>query len=146
MYHLFREIQILIQANYLILQYRSKSRHSSNDLIEMSGRMSIIRYGRIVKLKTEYMDEYIKYHQSVWPEVLESIKDSGIENYTIFQWGTLLFSYYEIDSKFVRNSAQFLFNDSCMRWEEIMSKMQISVTETKGSSQWTRMAEVFHQD
>lgn len=33
------------------------------------------RYAQIVKLKTEFYDEYKKCHAAVWPEVLKQIKD-----------------------------------------------------------------------
>lgn len=30
------------------------------------------------------IDAYIKHHEDVWPEILESIKDSGIEQLEIY--------------------------------------------------------------
>jgi len=37
-----------------------------------------------VKLKPEYVKEYKECHAKVWPEVLKQIKDSNIEDYSIF--------------------------------------------------------------
>jgi len=38
------------------------------------------RFGQIVKLKPEFIDEYKKVHAAVWPEVLEQIKDCNIND------------------------------------------------------------------
>ena len=37
------------------------------------------------------IDEYKKYHQNVWPEIIESIKSSGIEQMEIYQLENRLF-------------------------------------------------------
>ncbi|EHL02231.1 putative L-rhamnose mutarotase [Glarea lozoyensis 74030] len=42
------------------------------------------RIAQIVKLKPEYVEEYKKCHAKVWPEVLKQIKESNIEDYSIF--------------------------------------------------------------
>ncbi len=37
------------------------------------------------------IDEYKKHHQNVWPEIIESIKSSGIEQMEIYQLENRLF-------------------------------------------------------
>ena len=32
------------------------------------------RYGSMIKVKPEKLDEYVRYHEDVWPEVLKIIK------------------------------------------------------------------------
>ena len=41
------------------------------------------------------LDEYVKRHNEIWPEMLEVLKDAGIKNYTIWNTGNELFGYYE---------------------------------------------------
>jgi L-rhamnose mutarotase len=108
--------------------------------------MSIIRYGRIVKIKAENLEEYILFHKSVWSEVQDTIRDTGIKNYTIFNWGSYIFSYYEINGEDTHNTRELLVSEPCRQWEEIMSKMQVCVEEDEGDTRWTRMEEIFHQD
>ena len=48
--------------------------------------------GTIVKGKKE---EYIKRHDSLWPEMAEVLKEAGIRNYTIWEHNNELFGYYE---------------------------------------------------
>ena len=101
------------------------------------------RIGRMVKIKPEYKDKYIEYHKSVWDSVLRNIKNAGIANYTIFNYGDLLFSYYEIDSDNNLDLEKFFTDDASVEWEEIMSPMQENIDGIKGVS-WTEMKEIFH--
>ncbi len=39
--------------------------------------------------------EYQKRHDEIWPELVEAIKASGFENYTIFRRGLNLIGYFE---------------------------------------------------
>ena len=50
------------------------------------------RYGALIKIKPERIEEYKKYHAAVWPEVLQTITDCNIHNYSIFLRDDLLFS------------------------------------------------------
>jgi len=48
------------------------------------------------KIKEKHKEEYKKHHKNVWPEMLEVIRKSGRENYSIFMTPEgLLFGYFE---------------------------------------------------
>ena len=53
------------------------------------------RYGSVIMVKPEKLDEYKKLHATCWPTVLSKIKDCNIENYSIYYGGGFLFSCYE---------------------------------------------------
>lgn len=53
------------------------------------------RFGQRAELKPEYVDEYKRLHASAWPEVLKTITECNIQNYSIFIQGTKLFAYFE---------------------------------------------------
>ncbi len=40
-------------------------------------------------------DEYKRRHDEIWPELVEAIKDSGFENYSLFRSGTTIVAYVE---------------------------------------------------
>ena len=42
------------------------------------------RYGQVIGVKPEHLEEYKKYHAAVWPEVLKMITACNIRNYSIF--------------------------------------------------------------
>ncbi|MGC9327034.1 MAG: L-rhamnose mutarotase, partial [Candidatus Hinthialibacter sp.] len=58
------------------------------------------RYGMVIGIKEEKIDEYKKMHESAWRSVLDMISECHIKNYSIFL-GQLddgkyyLFSYFE---------------------------------------------------
>ena len=58
------------------------------------------RFGQLIGLRPEVKEEYIKYHASVWPEVLQTIRDCNIRNYSIFLKDDTLFALIEGVVKF----------------------------------------------
>ena len=53
------------------------------------------RYGQRAKLKPDKIEEYVKLHAAVWPEILQIITDCHQENYSIYIEGDELFCYFE---------------------------------------------------
>ena len=56
------------------------------------------KYAWKAKIQPGTLDEYIKRHDEIWPEMVEELKKAGIRNYTIWQTEDELFGYYECDS------------------------------------------------
>ena len=50
------------------------------------------------KIKPGQLDEYIRRHDEIWPEMTQTLNEAGIRNYTIWQVGDELFGYYECES------------------------------------------------
>lgn len=55
------------------------------------------RYAWKAIVKEGCLDEYIKRHNEIWPELKQLLKDAGISNYTIWNVGNELFGYYECE-------------------------------------------------
>lgn len=55
------------------------------------------RYAWRAKLLDGKLDEYIRRHSEIWPEMQEVLKKAGIRNYTIWHEGGDLFGYYECE-------------------------------------------------
>jgi L-rhamnose mutarotase len=73
-----------------------------------------------LKLREGKRDEYRRLHDNIWPELLEVLKEAGIQNYTIWNAGDDLFGYYEVHDTGHSNST--LANRPVIaRWNEIMS-------------------------
>lgn len=49
------------------------------------------------RLRPDMVDEYVREHGNVWPEVLAEIRATGMRNYSIFLFGDRVFGYYECD-------------------------------------------------
>ena len=69
-------------------------------------------------------EEYIKRHDSLWPEMAEVLKEAGIRNYTIWENNNELFGYYECDDlEFAaRVQAESPVVD---RWNEYMKDVMV---------------------
>lgn len=89
---------------------------------------------------------YEQYHQpgGVWPEVLESIRASGILNMTIYRSGVLLVMIMEVDEafSFERKAALDKGSAKVQAWEKQMERFQEVVSGTD-SGKWTLMKEIF---
>ena len=52
------------------------------------------RYASVIGMPYENREEYERLHADVWPEVLAKIAEVNIQNYSIYRYGELLFSYF----------------------------------------------------
>jgi len=105
------------------------------------------RYGRIIGLKPEAYEEYVRYHAAVWPEVLKTIRDCNIRNYSIFCRDNLLFAYFEyIGDDYAADMGKMAANPKTQEWWTIMDPMQKPVPTAKEGEWWSTMEEVFHTD
>jgi len=61
-----------------------------------------MRYCFALDLKNDeqLISEYEKYHRAVWPEIVDSIKDSGIINMEIYRAFNRLFMIMETSEDF----------------------------------------------
>lgn len=55
------------------------------------------RYAWKATVKEGKLQEYIKRHNEIWPELVEVLKQAGIYNYTIWNVQNELFGYYECE-------------------------------------------------
>ena len=45
------------------------------------------------------LEEYVKRHQEIWPEMTDVLNQAGIHNYSIWNIGNELFGYYECEDE-----------------------------------------------
>jgi len=110
------------------------------------------RHGRVVLLKDERRDEYVRLHRAVWPGVLETIAACNIRNYSIYLQrlgdGRLhLFSYFEYHgSDFAADMRKMAADPETQRWWKLTDPCQEPLASPAGGEWWTEMDEVFHCD
>ena len=105
------------------------------------------RYGQIIGLKPEAYEKYVEYHAAVWPQVLKTIYDCNIRNYTIFFRDNTLFAYFEyIGDDFAADMAKMAADTATQDWWVIMYPMQQPIPTRKEGEWWADMQEVFHTD
>ena len=53
------------------------------------------RFGQIAKLKPDMIEAYDTLHAAVWDDVLKTIKECNLQNYSIYRQDDVLFAYFE---------------------------------------------------
>ena len=82
------------------------------------------RYAWKAKLKDGMLEEYIKRHDAIWPEMKLMLHEAGIRNYTIWNVGNELFGYYECDS-IEKASAVQSSSEVNARWDLYMKDIMV---------------------
>jgi len=105
------------------------------------------RYGSVIKVKPEKLDEYRALHADAWPEVLEKIYAVGIRNYSIYYKDGLLFGYYEyIGDDYGADMAKMAADPITQQWWKLTDPCQEPVESAAPGEWWSEMEEVFHTD
>ncbi|HOV64690.1 MAG TPA: L-rhamnose mutarotase [Spirochaetia bacterium] len=105
------------------------------------------RYGQVIQIKPEKLEEYKRYHAHIWPEVAKTITDCNIRNYSIYQKDGYLFSYYEyIGTDYAKDMAKMAADKKTQEWWDVVMPLQSPLPTRKEGEWWAEMEEVFHQD
>jgi L-rhamnose mutarotase len=110
------------------------------------------RYGSLVRLRPEHLEEYKRLHRTVWPEVLHAIRVSKIRNYSIYlrklpDGHHYLFSYFEyIGDDFEADMARLAADPKTQEWWAICKPLQEPLSDRAPGEWWADMEEVFHLD
>jgi L-rhamnose mutarotase len=89
--------------------------------------------------------EYETWHKNVWPEIIESIRTSGIENMQIYRFSNRLFMIMEVNETFSfdKKGAADAGNEKVQEWETLMWKYQQGVPGAKPGEKWVLMDKIF---
>ena len=89
--------------------------------------------------------EYEAYHRKVWPENLQGISDSGIEQMEIYRVGNRLFMIMEVNEEFSFEKKATLDakNSKVQEWENLMWKFQQALPWAKTGEKWILMDKIF---
>ena len=78
------------------------------------------RYAWKAILKEGKKDEYIRRHNEIWVELVDVLKNAGIENYSIWLFENELFGYYEC-AKGIRFAGKVQAESEVVaKWNEYM--------------------------
>lgn len=107
----------------------------------------MMRYCLALDLKNdpELIAEYEKYHQSIWPEIEASIRDSGIINMEIYRIANRLFMIMETENNFSFETKEKMdeTNPKVQQWEQLMWNYQQALPGAKPGEKWQLMERIF---
>ena len=105
------------------------------------------RYCLALDLKDDaaLIKEYEEYHQNVWPEVLKSIKGSGIKEMEIYRINNRLFMIMEtIDDFDLEQKVKMdKTNVKVQEWEQLMWNYQQAIPGSRPGEKWRLMERIF---
>jgi L-rhamnose mutarotase len=76
----------------------------------------------VLRVRPDRIDEYVRAHREVWPEMLAALKEAGIRNYTIFRAGNQMFGYFESDD-LEAAKAHLGAHEVSARWQDAMAEL-----------------------
>ena len=103
------------------------------------------RYGQVIGVNADKLEEYKKLHAAAWPGVLKMIKECNIQNYSIYYKDGLLFSYYEyVGEDYEKDMAKMASDPETQRWWDVCMPCQKPLETRQEGEWWATMEEVFY--
>jgi L-rhamnose mutarotase len=89
--------------------------------------------------------EYEQHHQNIWPEITESIFNSGIIKMEIFRFENRLFMIMQTEDSFSFESKNKMdtSNKIVKEWEQLMWQYQQIIPGSKPGEKWVLMENIF---
>jgi len=88
---------------------------------------------------------YEEYHRSVWPEIIQSIKEADIKSLEIYRVSNRLFMIMETgpDFSFEKKAEADAHNPMVVQWEKLMWEYQQALPNVKPGEKWMLMDKIF---
>lgn len=103
------------------------------------------RFGFLLKVKKDKIDEYKKIHANVWPEMLEALSRCGWHNYSLFmQDDGTLFGYFETPNSLQAAIGAMNNEEINTKWQEMMAPFFESPDGARADEILIELEEVFH--
>jgi L-rhamnose mutarotase len=89
--------------------------------------------------------EYERWHENVWPEILDSIRTAGIEQMEIYRVANRLYMIMEVNEhfNFAAKAAADAANEKVQEWETLMWQFQSPLPFANPGEKWVLMQKIF---
>jgi L-rhamnose mutarotase len=105
-----------------------------------------MRVGFLLKVKPHLIEEYKRRHRSVWPEMLQALRETGWHNYSLFlRQDGMLFGYLETPD-FDAARAGMAAREINARWQAEMGEFFEQLEGQRPDEGMAPLEEVFHLD
>lgn len=89
--------------------------------------------------------EYEEHHKKVWPSILKSITEAGIEQMEIYRTGNRLFMIMVTNEQFnfEQKAKTDASNEKVQEWETLMWNYQQAIPGSKPGEKWRLTEKIF---
>jgi L-rhamnose mutarotase len=108
------------------------------------------RFGKVIGVKSERLEEYKRLHVAVWPEVNAMMTACQIRNFTIFlrklnDGNFYLFQYFEyVGNDYETDMAKVAADPATQEWWKLTDPCQQPLADRAPDEWWADMEEVCH--
>lgn len=108
------------------------------------------RYGKVIGVKAERLEEYKRLHAAVWPGVNAMISACHLRNFTIFlrrlpDGKHYLFMYFEyVGDDFAADMRKMAADPETQRWWKLTDPCQEPLPDRAPGEWWADMEELCH--
>ena len=103
------------------------------------------RYGQVIGVVPDKLEYYKHLHANPWPEVLQTISDCNIRNYSIYHRDGMLFAYFEYcGDDFDADMKKMAADPITQAWWKACEPCQKPLDNRGPGEWWAAMEEVFH--
>lgn len=100
----------------------------------------------LLQVKKERLEEYKVRHKSVWPEMLQALRETGWHNYSLFLTEDGMLIGYVETPDFEKALSGMAVKDVNTRWQAEMREFFEDPKGRTADSQMAPLEEVFHLD
>ena len=120
----------------------------TNPAAEQKENMRVKRFGSVIGLDPEKEQYYRELHADVWPTIVDRIRQSNIQNYSIYvteiRGQKYLFSYFEYVGTDLEADMKAMADDpETQRWWKETDPCQIQLPGRQPGANWSDMEMVF---
>jgi L-rhamnose mutarotase len=112
----------------------------------------LTRYGKVIIVKDEKLEEYKRLHANVWPGVNAMIRACNIRNFTIFlrklpDGRQYLFMYCEyVGSDYAADMQKMAADPTTREWWKLTDPCQEPLPDRAPGEWWADMQELCHNE
>ncbi|GAB2665265.1 L-rhamnose mutarotase [Nocardia goodfellowii] len=101
----------------------------------------------LLTLRPDRVDDYLAAHATVWPEMLDALRQAGWSNYSLFlrPEDGLVVGYLETDD-FERAVSAMASTEVNARWQRSMAEYFQAPAGARPDTSMRRLTEYFHLD
>ena|SRR5437763_973246 len=100
----------------------------------------------VLQVRPERLEEYRERHSKVWPEMLQALRETGWQNYSLFlRPDGMLVGYLETEN-FERARDEMSKRDVNEKWQREMADFFIAPDGSLPDQAMSPLQEVFHLD